>query len=111
MVSIPTFDLVGSNTVNFVAKTASSPLPAMRSYTNLMSTISQFTGVEYDSNEGINFTANDIYEKSGNGYEKGDFKLTRKLEKSVISPLWQMLKFANPSAQLEYLEMVNKNAQ
>jgi hypothetical protein len=111
MVSIPTFDIVGSNTVNFVAKTAGSPIPAMRGYTNLMSTFSQFTGVEYDSNEGLNFTANDIYEKNGNGYEKGDLKITRKLEKSVVSPLWQILKFANPSAQLEYLEMVNKNAQ
>jgi len=111
MVNIPTTNFIpGLATVNFVTKTVASPIPAMRAYTNLVATLSQLTDVEYKDG-GVNFTANDEYEQKGMGYEKGDMKIVRKLEKSVIAPLWQTIKFLNPEEQLKILEMLNKNAQ
>lgn len=112
MVSIPTGNVIpGLASANFLAKTIASPIPSLRSYNNLLSTLSQLTSVGYEAEKGINFTFNDAYEQKGVGYEKGDLKIVRKLEKSVVSPLWQILKFMNPEEQLKYLEMVNRNAQ
>jgi len=111
MVAVPTLDAGAFNTFDFIKRTVSSPVPAMRSVDNSISALSQLLSVEIDDSEGINFTANDVYTKSGEGYEAGDLKLTRKLEKSVVAPYWQLLKLANPQAQLQYLEMVNKNSR
>lgn len=110
MVAIPTLDAGAFNTFDFIKRTVSSPVPAMRSVDSSISALSQLLSVDIQDG-GINFTANDVYEKSGDGYEKGDLKLTRKLQKSIISPYWQILKLTNPQAQLQYLEMVNKNSR
>lgn len=111
MLNIPTgFDAGAFNTFDFIRKTVSSPIPAMRSVDNSISVLSQMTGIEYKDNQ-LNFTINDEYEKSGNGYEKGDLKITRKLQKSIIAPYWQLLKLMNPSEQLQFLNMINKNSK
>ena len=103
-------DIGAFNTFDFIRKTVSSPIPAMRSVDNSISVLSQLTGVDYVDGE-LNFTFNDVYEKSGKGYEAGDKKIVRQLQKSVVAPYWQILKLMNPSEQLQFLNMVNKNSK
>jgi hypothetical protein len=45
------------------------------------------------------------------GYKKGDLKINKLAQKSIIAPYWQIVKLANPDQQLQYLEMVNKNSK
>ena len=108
MINIPTADVGAFSTTTFIKKTVSSPIPSMRSIDNSISLLQQIVGVEYGE-EGLNFTFNDTYNKSGAGYEKGDLKLTRKIDKSLVSPYWQIMKLLSPKEQLQYLEMINKN--
>lgn len=111
MLNVPVGGDIGLfNTFDFIRKTVSSPIPAMRSMDNSISVLSQLTGLEYKDGQ-FNATFNDVYERSGMGYEKGDYKITRKLEKSIVSPYWQLIKFMNPQEQINYLSMVNKNSK
>jgi hypothetical protein len=68
--------------------------------------IAQLIGIEFD--EEVNFTFNDQYERSGAGYEKGDYKIARKLQKSVISPIYQVLNFFEPEQSLKFMDMLNR---
>ncbi|GAB3975740.1 hypothetical protein GCM10028806_33980 [Spirosoma terrae] len=87
-----------------------SPLAQIRSYDATVGLLGQLVGVEYGE-EGINFTFNDQYNRSGPGYQQGDYKLENKLYKSIFAPFWQVMKLLNPEQQLQYLQMVFKNSR
>lgn len=87
-----------------------SPLAQLRAYDGTVSLLSQLIGVEHSEN-GWDFSFNDEYSRSGPGYEKGDLKITHKLEKSLFGPYYQMVRLMNPDSQLQYLNLSRRNSQ
>ena len=88
-----------------------SPLAGVRTMDNTAGLLYQLTDFDLTNAENeFEFTYHglDKYEKSGNGYEKGDYKIFRKAQKSIISPYFQMLRLATPEDQLKYLGMTQK---
>lgn len=85
------------------------PFAQLRTFDASTRVLSQLVGVEY-GDEGVNFTFNDQYTRSGQGYEKGDYKLAKYAERSLLGPIWQIMKLFNPEEQLQYLNMVRKNS-
>lgn len=111
MVANPiTFTSAPFNTYDGLMKIVSSPMTAMRTIDNSVSLLGQLTGVKFEDG-GLDFAFNDEYTKGGNGYEKGDLKINRKLQKTLLAPYWQVLKFLNPEDQLNYLNVINKNSK
>jgi hypothetical protein len=57
----------------------------------------------------LNFNIDDKYTKSGPGYEKGELKIQKKMEK-FIGPWGNLLKFSDPERQEKLTDLFNKNA-
>jgi hypothetical protein len=71
--------------------------------------LSQLLG--FNITEGsLNFKFNDVYEKKGSGYEKGDSKLFKRFEKLVLSPYYQVIRLMNPQELENTLNLLNKNS-
>ena len=84
------------------------PFSIKRAYDMNTGVLKQLIGFGFDDS-GLNFTFNDKYERAGNGYEKGDYKLAIKSRKAFLSPYHQIIRLLNPQEQLNYLDMIYKN--
>lgn len=98
-------------TLDQTIKTIKNPLASVRTMDNTIGLFKQLIDFDTINENGqfeLSWGALDTYDKSGNGYEKGDLKITRKLEKSIVSPYWQMIKIADPYQQQDYLNLTQK---
>jgi hypothetical protein len=59
-----------------------------------------------DFENGLYF--DDVYERSGSGYEKGESKLKVKAFKTVLAPLNQWYTFMDPEQSLKFMDMLNR---
>lgn len=101
----------GGATLDQFIKTVKSPLAAIRTMDNTAGLFKQLTSVDYyddDGNFDMQWGALEKYEQSGNGYEKGDYKIIRKAQKSIIAPYYQMLRLTSPEEMQNYLSMSQK---
>jgi hypothetical protein len=98
-----------SSVVDWTLRKSKDPFAIARALDTNFSLIAQLIGWDF-TEEGINFNIDDRYAKSGNGYEKGDLKIDRKLMKSVFSPLYQIYRFGELDDQLQYVKLLNKNS-
>lgn len=101
-------------TLDGVLKIMRDPFVAYRSVDNTVGIFKQITDFDFRDDEGnfqVHWGAFDQYEKSGRGYEKGDYKINRKLEKSVVSPFWQFVKLLSPEEQINYMDLVYKHSK
>ena len=57
----------------------------------------------------VNFHVNDMYDRSGKGYSKGDYKITNKIVRSPLAPVYQVYRLADPEQQLSYMDLIFKN--
>ena len=97
-------------TIDQLYRTFRDPFSSVRMIDNTTGFFRQLTGIEWQE-DGVNFTFNDLYEREGYGYEKGDSKLLVKGYKTFLSPYWQMLKFMSPEEQLRYMNLMFKNSK
>jgi len=81
-----------------------SPIAQVRTYDNTVSLISQL----FSDAANLEF---ETYSRSGPGYEKGEFKVTSKLEKSVFGPYYNLGKLFSPSQVLQYQNMAQRNSR
>lgn len=101
----------GFTTLDQFYKIVRDPFVSMRSIDNNVGIFKQLTAFDAINEEGefeLRWGAFDKYEKTGKGYQKGDYKITRKLQKSVISPYYQFIKFLDPEQQLSYQALIFK---
>jgi hypothetical protein len=90
-----------------------NPFAATRAIDNTSGIFMQLIDFDAMNEEGefeFSWGAFDQYQKSGNGYEKGDYKIERKIEKSLLSPYWQVIKFMDYQQQLNYINMIFKSS-
>lgn len=109
--NVSTFSLPGAATFDQFLKTVKSPLASIRTMDNTAGLFKQLTSVDYYDDEGnfdIQWGAFEQYEQSGSGYEKGDYKIIRKAQKSIASPYFQMVKLASPEQMQAYLNLTTK---
>lgn len=89
------------------------PFTIWRSYDSTSGLFKQLLGIEYDpekpDGQRWNMRYDDVYEKSGVGYEKGDSKAWVKFRKTFLAPYNQWLKLMNPEDQLQYMNMIYNN--
>lgn len=87
------------------------PFTIYKSYSSLSGIFKQAFFFEYNPGDvdPMNWKFNDVYEHSGPGYEKGDYKLWVKFRKTFLSPYNQYIRALNPDEQLKYMEMVYNN--
>lgn len=98
-------------TVDKATQLITSPFAQMRAYTTSVKVLSQlWTDV---GPYGTVWTEGGFeqYDRSGAGYKKGDYKITRALSKSILSPFWQITRFMTPDEQLQYLNLSRKNSR
>ena len=57
----------------------------------------------------VNFHVNDMYDRSGKGYHKGDYKILNKVIRSPLAPVYQVYRMADPVQQLSYMDLIFKN--
>jgi hypothetical protein len=95
--------------VDFVMRKVKDPFSVTRLLENNLKVMTQIAGFNFSA-EGYNFKFNDVYEKSGEGYEKGDSKLWRLLTKTVLSPIGQTQRLLNPEELDNVLSLLNKNS-
>lgn len=108
----PSQGLPGSYTIDTIQRFAKDPFTMTRMIDVNLGLIRDLIDVSMFNEEGeieFDWAANDIYERSGKGYEKGDYKIVSKLEKSVIAPYYQVLRLKNPEQLLEYMDLIFKN--
>lgn len=98
-----------SSAIDFTLRKSKDPFAIARALDSNLSLFAQIIGFDV-TEDGVNFNIDDRYAKSGNGYEKGDLKIERKLMKSVFSPLYQVFRFGELDEQLNYTKMLNKNS-
>jgi len=98
-----------SSAIDFTLRKSKDPFAIARALDSNLSLFAQIIGFDV-TEDGVNFNIDDRYAKSGNGYEKGDLKIERKLMKSVFSPLYQIFRFGELDDQLNYTKMLNKNS-
>jgi hypothetical protein len=98
-----------SSAIDFTLRKSKDPFAIARALDSNLSLFAQIIGFDI-TEDGVNFNIDDRYAKSGNGYEKGDLKIERKLMKSVFSPLYQVFRFGELDEQLNYTKMLNKNS-
>jgi len=109
---IPGQGLPASYTIDTAQRFAKDPFTMTRMIDVNLGLVRDLISVSMFNEEGdleLDWGANDLYEKNGDGYEKGDYKIVSKLEKSVISPYYQILRLMNPEQQLEYMDLIFKN--
>jgi hypothetical protein len=95
---------------DFFNQRAKDPFVLLRTITNNSNLISNLIGFQINLNQGIvNFKFNDVYERSGIGYDKGDSKLFNSARKTIFAPYYKTIKFFNPEIQDQTLKMLNKN--
>jgi hypothetical protein len=95
-----------------IAKLA-DPFAVTRLYDNNYSVLKALTMGEWEEDKktgesNFNWYIDDVYERKGPGYKKGDSKTVRKLEKSVFSPINQLYKLIYPEDQLAFMELMYK---
>lgn len=98
-------------TLDQTIKTLKNPMAAVRAFDNTAGVFKQLLDVDFTNDEGnfeMSWGALDKYEKSGNGFEKGDYKIARKLQKSVFSPYYQVVRVADPEVMQQYLNLTQK---
>ena len=101
----------GGATLDQTLKFLKQPMAAVRTMDNTAGIFKQLTDFDTINENGefeLSWGAFDKYDKSGNGFEKGDYKITKKIQKSIVSPWWQVIKVWNPDEQLKYQGMVTK---
>lgn len=109
---LPTQGLPGSYTIDTVQRFAKDPLTMTRMIDVNLGLVRDLIDVSMFNEEGdleFDWAANDIYERSGKGYEKGDYKIAKKLERSVVAPYYQVMRLLSPEQQLQYMDLVFKN--
>lgn len=92
-----------------IAAKLKDPFSVTRMYDNNVGLLSQLLWGEVKDGE-LNFYINDKYEKSGAGYEKGDYKIEKKFMKTFGAPFYQMIRFLNPQEQIQFLNVLYKNS-
>jgi hypothetical protein len=95
--------------VDFITKKINDPMSVNGLIKNNIKLITQTFGFNISS-EGINFKFDDTYEKGGAGYDQGDSKLLRALNKSIFTPVHQVIRVANPAEVEATLNLLNKNS-
>ena len=106
--------LPGATTLDQIIKIIRDPFVAYRSVDNTVGIFKQVTSFDFVDDDGdfnLHWGIFDEYEKSGRGYEKGDLKISRKLQKSVIAPWYNTVKFFSPEDQLNMLDLLFKNSK
>lgn len=102
---------IGGATLDQLYKQWKAPFAASRSIDNTTGIFKQLISFDTINEDGeLEFTwhALDKYEKSGKGYEKGDYKIGREAEKSIFSPYYNFTKMFDPEEQLNYLNLLQK---
>lgn len=90
------------------------PLAAVRMMDNTSGIFSQLIShdwVDEEGNFGFQWNGLEKYEKSGSNYEKGDYKIVRKIQKSIISPWWQIIKALDYEQQLKFQGLIYKHSK
>jgi hypothetical protein len=95
--------------IDTVMRKIKDPLAITRLIENNFKLLSEIGGFNFTA-EGYNFKFNDTYDKSGEGYEKGDNKLWRTLTKTWLAPIGQINKVMNPEELDNILSLLNKNS-
>ena len=104
--------LPAGSTIDTAQRFLKDPLTMTRMIDVNLGLIRHLLGFSFFNNEGnfeFDWEGNDVYDRNGKGYEKGDLKVLNKLEKSIVSPWYQVMKMSNPDQQLSYMELVFKN--
>lgn len=99
--------LPGMITFEQMLRMVKNPLVAYRTVDATAGIFAQLTDLKYGE-DGMEWGLFDTYDRNGNNYKKGDYKIMKKIEKSFLAPYWQIIKFLNPSDQLKYMDMVFK---
>jgi hypothetical protein len=110
--TVPTAGGVGIlNSWDSAWRIIQDPLTIERTLDNNIGLLGQIIGF-YEDEEG--YTKLKIFEKyktSGNSYKKGDYKIYKKLKKSVFAPVHQLERFLNIEDQIRYLDMVQSTSK
>lgn len=80
------------------------PFSIRRSYETNSGFLKQLIGWNVEDGK-IDYNFNDLYDRDGSGYEKGDSKLAVKFRKSALAPYNQIIKFLNPQQSLNFMDM------
>ena len=102
--------LPGGYTMDTALRIFKDPFTTVRMIDQTSGFFHQLIGVDI-TEDGLDFAFNDVYERNGYGYKKGDSKLLHKGYKAFLSPYWQIIKMMNPEDQLQYMELLNKNSR
>lgn len=102
--------LPGGYTMDTALRIFKDPFTTVRMIDQTSGFFHQLIGVDI-TEDGLDFAFNDVYERAGYGYEKGDSKLLHKGYKVFLSPYWQIIKLMSPEEQLQYMELLNKNSR
>lgn len=109
--NVSTFSFPGAATFDQFLKTVKSPLASVRTMDNTAGLFKQLVSVDFYDDEGdfdIQWGAFEQYEKGGNGYEKGDYKILRKAQKSVFAPYYQMIRLSSPEQMQKWLNLTTR---
>jgi hypothetical protein len=102
--------LPGGYTIDSATRIYKDPFTTVRMIDQTSGFFHQLIGVDI-TEDGLDFAFNDVYDRAGYGYEKGDSKLLHKGYRVFLSPYWQMIKMMSPEEQLQYMELLNKNSR
>lgn len=100
-------DFPGMVTFEQFLRITKDPMVSYRTVDATAGILAHLTNFSYDE-EGMHWGLFDQYSRDGGSYKKGDYKIIRKIEKSVVSPYWQIIKLFNPDDQLKYMDMMFK---
>jgi len=95
--------------VDFITKKINDPMSINNLIKNNVKLMTQTFGFNVSS-EGLNFKFDDTYEKGGAGYDQGDSKLFRAVQKSLLTPVYQTFKIFNTAELEATLNLINKNS-
>lgn len=110
LVPIAQGSLPGGYTMDTALRIFKDPFTTVRMIDQTSGFFHQLIGVDI-TEDGLDFAFNDVYDRAGYGYEKGDSKLLQKGYKVFLSPYWQIIKMMSPEQQLQYMELLNKNSR
>ena len=97
--------------LDFVSQRARDPFNIIKTLELNLKLIGQIAGFQVNLDQGsLNFNINDRYDRSGPGYDKGEYKLQRSLERTAFAPFYQMSKLFEPEQQEKITKMLNKGA-
>lgn len=95
---------------DYASRKISDPFSMRRTLDVNVGLLSQLVGFDITEDGDINFKIDDRYVKNGRGYERGDLKIMNKLEKSVFSPYYQVMRLLNPEQDIAFQAMLNKSS-